>query len=52
MDEERTDVFPADVDCDDDGGTGLQSMISYSVVSGDDYLVVVDGYSSRQCGRG
>jgi hypothetical protein len=41
---------PTELSCDDDGSTGVTSMITYSVVEGSTYVVVVDGYSSFSTG--
>jgi hypothetical protein len=39
-----------ELDCDDDGGTSTRSLLTYSVETGEDYLIVVDGYSSSSSG--
>lgn len=40
----------AELDCNDDSIFGLQSYLNYDVVAGEDYILVVDGYSSTSSG--
>lgn len=42
----------ADIDCDDDGGTGLLSSITIPVTAGNDYLIRVGRFASGQGGMG
>lgn len=40
----------SELDCDDDGGTGLQSQTRATLTSGQTIVIVVDGYSSTSSG--
>ena len=46
-----TDCGGTEVDCDDDGGSGTTSMIEFCASAGDQYIIVVDGYSSTSVGN-
>jgi hypothetical protein len=36
------------LETDDDGGSGLQSMVSFAVTAGADYYIAVDGYNGEE----
>jgi hypothetical protein len=40
----------SELSCDDDGSVGTRSELSYAVEAGEEYLVIVDGYSSFSTG--
>jgi len=44
------DAACAAIACNDDGSTGLQSFVSFAATAGTAYHIVVDGYSTTNCG--
>jgi hypothetical protein len=45
-----SDCGATEVDCDDDGGEGTTSMVEFCASAGDQYIIVVDGYTSTSLG--
>lgn len=41
-----TPTGPSEIACDDDGGTGLASLVSFDAVGGETYLLQIDGYNA------
>lgn len=41
----------SEIACDDDGGSGVQSEVEFSVTDGTFYYVIVDGFSTSSSGN-